>query len=66
MNKKDKNTQTKINTILIIAIIALALYSAFLTREVLLDRSASESRDSSIMEIVFKMQVDEANNQSGN
>ena len=66
MNKKDKNTQTKINTILIIAIIALALYSAFLTREVLLDRSASESRDNSIMEIVFKMQVDEANNQSGN
>jgi hypothetical protein len=66
MNKKDKNTQTKINIILIIAIIALALYSAFLTHEVLLDRSASESRDSSIMDIIFKMQVDEANNQSGN
>jgi len=59
MNKKNETKQLKTNRVFIIAIVVLFLYSAFLTYGVMLDRAASESRDNSIVEMIFKQQVED-------
>jgi hypothetical protein len=56
MNKKHSK-QSLLNSIFIAAIVLLAGYSAFLTYELYASRSANESVDRSLSEMIFDLEL---------
>lgn len=52
--------QTKINKILVSAVIVFALYAVFMTIMFIDAESASKSRDDSLAQQIFQLQVDKS------